>query len=167
MVSVHNTGVEAFPFQALLHTYLSVPSIDAVTLTGLHGVPYVDKLQAGKVIEGALWAFSSPPSIRQRHSCRSGVAAMLVHSMPLAHSWFCGCLLFLPPFVAAETTSSVSFTAETDRIYANVPGPLTVHGAGGAVTVTPSALDPDAPTVALPVDTVVWNPWVRTPCGKR
>lgn len=41
---VHNTSGEEIAFQALLHTYLSADSVHGVTVQGLHGLKYHDKV---------------------------------------------------------------------------------------------------------------------------
>jgi len=44
VINVRNEGTEVFEFQLLLHTYLRVQDISRTTITGLAGVPYVDKV---------------------------------------------------------------------------------------------------------------------------
>ncbi|CAE7195793.1 unnamed protein product [Symbiodinium pilosum] len=51
---IKNTGDAAFPFQALLHTYFRVPNIQEVSVRGLRGRTYLDKVKGGeKAIEAA------------------------------------------------------------------------------------------------------------------
>lgn len=45
---VQNTGGDAFSFTCLLHTYFRVPKVDDVTVSGLKGLQYVDKVDGGK-----------------------------------------------------------------------------------------------------------------------
>ena len=45
-LSIFNTDSQQFECQALLHTYIRVPSIHEVKVHGLHGVPYIDKLSS-------------------------------------------------------------------------------------------------------------------------
>ena len=47
ILSVHNTGEARFSFQALQHTYYAVDAL-AVTVEGLQGQTYLDKMQARK-----------------------------------------------------------------------------------------------------------------------
>ena len=63
----------------------------------------------------------------------------------------------------SEASEAITITAETDRIYTNVVGPVTLRGVAGehSVTVTASSVDASEPSSLRPVDTVVWNPWVR------
>ncbi|KAF1984971.1 galactose mutarotase-like protein [Aulographum hederae CBS 113979] len=44
MVTVQNEGKEAFEFQVLLHTYFRVKDISKTTVTGLAGLPFIDKV---------------------------------------------------------------------------------------------------------------------------
>lgn len=47
---VLNTGTEDFKFQALLHTYLAVPDVSKIALTGIDaGTSYKDKVLGGAV----------------------------------------------------------------------------------------------------------------------
>lgn len=46
-----NSGVEAFDFHCLLHTYLSVPHIDTASVSGLSTHKYVDKLNNSVVVD--------------------------------------------------------------------------------------------------------------------
>ena len=43
---VRNLGKESFDFNVLLHTYLSVDDIDVVSVEGLSGLTYVDKVKS-------------------------------------------------------------------------------------------------------------------------
>ncbi|XP_041464080.1 putative glucose-6-phosphate 1-epimerase [Lytechinus variegatus] len=45
--SVTNTGLEKFDFTCLLHTYFRVDDIANVSITGLNGLEYVDKIRGG------------------------------------------------------------------------------------------------------------------------
>jgi len=47
-LSVKNTGDAAFNFQTLLHTYFRIPDIAQVTVRGLGGRTYLDKVKGGK-----------------------------------------------------------------------------------------------------------------------
>ena len=42
---VNNKGTEVFDFQALLHTYYKIPSIQDIAITGLQNKKYLDKLK--------------------------------------------------------------------------------------------------------------------------
>jgi len=56
-----NTGEAAFEFQALLHTYYAIEAVGGVSVEGLAGTTYIDKLQSGsKLVQGA-----SPITISQ------------------------------------------------------------------------------------------------------
>mmetsp|Transcript_14801 Transcript_14801/g.19416 ORF Transcript_14801/g.19416 Transcript_14801/m.19416 type:complete len:306 (-) Transcript_14801:110-1027(-) len=49
---VENTGTETFEFQALLHTYYLLSSVETIGVQGLKGLTYIDQLQDGmKVLE--------------------------------------------------------------------------------------------------------------------
>ncbi|EKG12874.1 Aldose 1-epimerase [Macrophomina phaseolina MS6] len=43
-VNVRNEGKEPFEFQVLMHTYLRIPDISKISVTGLLGVSYTDKV---------------------------------------------------------------------------------------------------------------------------
>ncbi|XP_054754519.2 uncharacterized protein LOC129260578 [Lytechinus pictus] len=45
--NVTNTGLEKFDFTCLLHTYFRVDDIANVSITGLNGLEYVDKIRGG------------------------------------------------------------------------------------------------------------------------
>mmetsp|Transcript_20742 Transcript_20742/g.48501 ORF Transcript_20742/g.48501 Transcript_20742/m.48501 type:complete len:302 (-) Transcript_20742:26-931(-) len=45
---IKNTGDAAFRFQALLHTYFLIPDVEKVTVRGLHGRTYIDKVKDGE-----------------------------------------------------------------------------------------------------------------------
>jgi len=47
LLQVTNSGLEAFDFTCLLHTYFHVDNIDKVIVTGLSGSTYIDKVQDG------------------------------------------------------------------------------------------------------------------------
>jgi glucose-6-phosphate 1-epimerase len=49
----------------------------------------------------------------------------------------------------------ITFTGETDRLYANTTAPCTIHDAAGHRTITVSKKNSDT--------TVVWNPWKEMP----
>ncbi|KAL1304078.1 hypothetical protein AAFC00_000513 [Neodothiora populina] len=58
MLSVRNEGDKPFDFQMLTHTYFAIPDISKVTITGLSGVKYTDKVLDGTEHD------SSTPSLR-------------------------------------------------------------------------------------------------------
>lgn len=47
---VQHTGGEPFLYEAALHTYFHVGDVKAVSVTGLAGTAYLDKLQGGKEV---------------------------------------------------------------------------------------------------------------------
>jgi glucose-6-phosphate 1-epimerase len=47
-LTVRNTGVEAFTCDEALHTYLTVADVRAVSITGLQGTTYIDKVRQGQ-----------------------------------------------------------------------------------------------------------------------
>ena len=49
-LQIVNRGSAPFLFQALLHTYYNLASLEGAKITGLDGVSFADKLQDGKVI---------------------------------------------------------------------------------------------------------------------
>ena len=55
-LETHNTGLAAFPLTEALHTYFRVSDIDSVSVTGLDGCSYLDKLDgfARKTQTGAI-----------------------------------------------------------------------------------------------------------------
>ncbi|KAI5808578.1 galactose mutarotase-like domain-containing protein [Peziza echinospora] len=99
-ILVRNEGKESVEFNVLFHTYLKVPDISTITLTGLQNTSYKDKVLAGAT--------------------------------------------------STETSSALTITGETDRVYTRVPGPVTVQdGSKPIYSIERSNLE----------DIVVWNPW--------
>lgn len=49
-LSVQNTGTEAFSFTAALHTYFRVTAIENISISGLQGIRYLDKLEDNAVL---------------------------------------------------------------------------------------------------------------------
>jgi glucose-6-phosphate 1-epimerase len=97
---VRNEGGESFDFNALFHTYLRVPDVTTLAVTGLKSVSYKDKVQKGAE--------------------------------------------------ATEERDKLTVAEEVDRVYAKVPGTVTVEDAGKTLyTVERSNLE----------DVVIWNPW--------
>ena len=47
-LAVHNTGADAFTYEEALHTYFDVGDIHAVTVGGLEGAEYIDKVAGGE-----------------------------------------------------------------------------------------------------------------------
>jgi glucose-6-phosphate 1-epimerase len=47
-LDVHNTGPDPFTFEEALHTYFAVQDIHAVTVSGLEGTEYIDKVADGR-----------------------------------------------------------------------------------------------------------------------
>ena len=45
-LTITNTDTQMFECQALLHTYIRIPSIHEVSIHGLQGTPYIDKLRS-------------------------------------------------------------------------------------------------------------------------
>jgi glucose-6-phosphate 1-epimerase len=48
---VQNEGEQAFDFQVLFHTYFNVPDAEAISIKGLQGITYNDKVTSSKVEE--------------------------------------------------------------------------------------------------------------------
>ncbi|CAM9864755.1 unnamed protein product [Pylaiella littoralis] len=106
---VTNPGEEAFDFQALLHTYLTVPEIEQAKVQGFHNVPYVDQLENNA------------------------------------------------PFT--DKRPQADFTREVDRIYTGEIGDVGLVG-GTTVANSCAKTAPGAAEVCVPVDVVLWNPWI-------
>eukprot|EP00903_Cladosiphon_okamuranus_P009477 g9031.t1 len=106
---VTNPGEQAFDFQTLLHTYLSISEIEETKIEGFHNVDYVDQLKNG---------------------------ATFTDERPQA-----------------------DFTCEVDRIYSGEIGDVSVWG-GTKVTNSCVKAAPGAAEVCVPVDVVLWNPWI-------
>ncbi|CAM9604716.1 unnamed protein product [Scytosiphon promiscuus] len=106
---VTNPGEEAFDFQTLLHTYLSVPEIESAKIEGFHNVRYVDQLEN--------------------------------------HDTF------------TDERQEADFTREVDRIYSDDIGDVSVVG-GTKVANSCVKTSPGAEEVCVPVDVVLWNPWI-------
>lgn len=47
-LEVHNEGPDAFTFEEALHTYFSVDDVRTVTVTGLEGIEYLDKVAGSR-----------------------------------------------------------------------------------------------------------------------
>ncbi len=99
-LQVESPGDEPLAFTAALHTYLAIDDVAQVTLTGLHGIRYLDTV--------------------------TGTGS-----------------------VASD--DSLTFERETDRIYYEVPRPLTLSASGVDLEVGMEGFR----------DTVVWNPWAE------
>jgi len=52
-LDIHNTGVTAYAFQALLHTYFKIEEITECVFDGFLNVDHIDQLQNGEVIPGS------------------------------------------------------------------------------------------------------------------
>ncbi|KAL7266814.1 hypothetical protein RUND412_010618 [Rhizina undulata] len=96
---VRNQGQETFAFNLLFHSYLRISDVNQLTIEGLKGVTYKDKV--AKVD-------------------------------------------------ATEESDSLTIASEVDRVYANVPGIVTIKSGGKTLyTVERTNLD----------EVVIWNPW--------
>lgn len=49
-LAITNTGAEAFEFTAALHSYLAVRDVRQAGVTGLYGIPYIDKTAGQSVV---------------------------------------------------------------------------------------------------------------------
>ena len=88
---------------------------------------------------------------------------LLCGSAPLLATYPALSIVLFGLWLSTEASEAITIAAETDRIYTNVVGPVTLRGVAGehSVTVTASSVDASEPSSLRPVDTVVWNPWVR------
>ncbi|CAM9171816.1 unnamed protein product [Ectocarpus fasciculatus] len=110
-VTLHitNSGEEAFDFQALLHTYLTLPEIEGAKVQGFQNVQYIDQLENNESF--------------------------------------------------TDERPQADFTREVDRIYTGEIGNVGVVG-GTTVTNSCEKTAPGAAEVCVPVDVVLWNPWI-------
>lgn len=95
---VQNTGSDAMKFTAALHTYFSVTDIDQVSITGLHGLSYLDNLQSQKELREAEEAVvfgrevdrvykQAPDSIKILDKATGRVITVHKHNFPDAVVW--------------------------------------------------------------------------------
>lgn len=95
-LSVHNTGSQAFPFSAALHSYFAIEQLSAVRIAGLQRVRYSDET----------------------------------------------------PQDALQAEEFLQFDDKLDRIYYQLPGPLTLQAGSHALRLEQQGF----------TDAVVWNP---------
>lgn len=95
-LTVHNTGEQAFPFSAALHTYYKIDQLSAARIEGLQHVRYSDDT----------------------------------------------------PQDALQAEDSLQFADKLDRIYYQLPGPLTLHSGTSTLQMAQQGF----------TDAVVWNP---------
>ena len=95
-LSVHNTGEQAFPFSAALHTYFAIEDLGQARIEGLQRVRYSDET----------------------------------------------------PQDALQAEEVLQFADKLDRIYYQLPGPLTLQAGGHALRLEQQGF----------TDAVVWNP---------
>lgn len=94
--TVHNTGEQAFPFSAALHSYYKIDQLSAARIEGLQHVRYSDDT----------------------------------------------------PQDALQAEDSLQFADKLDRIYYQLPGPLTLHAGASTLQMVQQGF----------TDAVVWNP---------
>ena len=95
-LTVHNTGEQAFPFSAALHTYYNIDQLSAARIEGLQHVRYSDDT----------------------------------------------------PQDALQTEEHLQFADKLDRIYYQLPGPLSLHAGAATLQMAQQGF----------TDAVVWNP---------
>jgi len=138
-LTVTNTDANDFQFHALLHTYFSLPTINTALVSGLQGFAYFDKVQNGALIENDESTIINFPHEVDRVYVNN---AQSIPDVVITYSPESSSGMRIVKF-AAISTALPQFAA--DRVNN---------------TDSVNAVIPPLPPAPVPVDVVVWNPWV-------